>query len=124
MNEKQDSVQRIQVGVMGLAAVLLVVGLANLVIDRASEETGALEAIKTESGALAGTAAGNGADKKSEPLAEMGLTPAPAETKGAPPQAAPAPKSATPAGQASGTGQIVPDLRPDPKLESRMDREP
>jgi hypothetical protein len=123
MSEKQDSVQRIQVGVMGLAAVLLVVSLANLVIDRASKEAGALDTLANQAGAPAGNAVLPDQGKKSEPLAEMGLTPAPTNGGEKKPTAGQAPDTLPPASQA-GTGQIVPDLRPDPKLESRMDREP
>lgn len=119
MSNRQDTMQRIQVGVMGLAAVLLLVSIANFVMQRASNDESALEAIQAEtSGSLRGVSE-DAANKPSEPLAELGITPTSKpeeeEVKGGAGSAA----RKKPAVE----GQVVPDLKPDPKLEAPMDRE-
>lgn len=100
---KQEGLQRVQIGLTGLAGVVLLVGLANIVIDKARVDQGALPPAVvptlTDSNSVNAAAA-----QPKEPLAELGVTP-----------------SAEPS---LGTGQIVPDLQPDPKLNKRMDREP
>ena len=85
--------QRIQVGVIGLAAVLLLVSVANFVIQRASDEQTVIEELQE---------------------AELGITPAPESGAGK----AGAQKPAT-----NLPGQTVPDLKPDPNLDAPMDRE-
>lgn len=64
----QSAVQRIQVGLLGLLAVLLFVSIANMILDRAGS--------KVET-APASTVAGpqDKAQPKDEPLAELGITP-------------------------------------------------
>lgn len=115
---RQDTIQRIQVGVVGLVAVLLLVSVANFVLQRASDEQSALEEIQAEA---AGSARELVTDSPSvpapapaEPLAELGITPAPvAEDEVVQPvPVVPGKRS-----------QVVPDLEPDPKLEAPMDQE-
>lgn len=64
---RAQAVHRLQIGVFGLAAMLLIVGLANIIMDRARlGEDGAASQVS----ATATTAA-------SDPLADMGVVPAP-----------------------------------------------
>ncbi|MBK6707797.1 MAG: hypothetical protein IPG54_10090 [Sphingomonadales bacterium] len=64
----QSAVQRIQVGLLGLLAVLLFVSIANMILDRADS------GLKTQP---ASTVPGPQAEPrpKDEPLAELGVTP-------------------------------------------------
>ncbi|WP_173202832.1 hypothetical protein [Sphingopyxis sp. BSNA05] len=104
--------QRIQVGVVGLAAVLLLVSVANFIIQRASDEQTVIEEMQAEATGIAPPVATKSEEKPAEPLAELGLTPAPATGK---------PEAQKP--QANLPGQTVPDLKPDPNLDAPMDRE-
>lgn len=99
----QEALRRIQLGVAGLGGVLLLVGLTNVVIANIRKES-ALDS--AQSGQSAGTVA-NATDsgQPSEPLADLGVTPAPDSRSG----------TAMPA---------VPDLEPDPRLQKPMDRDP
>jgi len=106
--------QRIQVGVVGLASVLLLVSVANFVIQRASDEQTVLEEMQGDGTGIAPPLASTPEEKPSEPLAELGLTPAPASGTGKPEAQKPA---------ANLPGQTVPDLKPDPNLDAPMDRE-
>ena len=113
MSDRQDTMQRIQVGVVGLVAVLLLVSVANFVLQRASDEPSAIEEIQADaSGAVREQP--EETEAPAEPLAELGITPAPA-----PEEAEEVPVELAPGTQ----GQIVPDLQPDPKLEAPMDQE-
>ncbi|WP_422344296.1 hypothetical protein [Parasphingorhabdus sp.] len=118
--DSQDTMQRIQVGVVGLVAVLMVVSIANFVLQRASDEQSAIEEIQAE--ALDSTRglivdaepAPVQAQAPAEPLAEMGITPAPVQEDDV----------VKPVPTVPGTrAQVVPDLEPDPKLEAPMDKE-
>ena len=106
--------QRIQVGVVGLAAVLLLVSVANFVIQRASDEQTVVEEMQAEGTDNAPPLVSNPEEKPAEPLAELGITPAPASGAG---------KTETPKPSANLPGQTVPDLKPDPNLDAPMDRE-
>ncbi|MFM6951017.1 MAG: hypothetical protein ACKOW1_08355 [Novosphingobium sp.] len=75
---RAQAVQRLQAGLFGLAAIVLLVGLANIINDRARS-----------SEAVVPTAAPAKADDRADPLADIGVVPAAA------PSAAPQP-SATP----------------------------
>jgi hypothetical protein len=69
VEQRQSALQRIQVGLVGLVVVLLFVSLANMVLDRVTDEK--------QGGATAGEAiieAPNDATPD-EPLAELGVTP-------------------------------------------------
>ncbi len=113
-SERQDTMQRIQVGVVGLVAVLLLVSVANFVVQRASDEQSAIEELQAEADGQMPELASE-EEPPAEPLAELGITPAPE------------PETETPELEAmplEGAGQVVPDLEPDPRLEAPMDREP
>lgn len=99
-SRRNEVLHRIQVGLTGLCGVVLLVGLANIVVDniRHDDATGA----DLASAANVTTAdAVNGAP--SEPLAELGVAPAADD----------------------GVQQsVVADLKPDPNLRKPMDRAP
>lgn len=90
---RQEGLQRIQIGLTGLAGVVLLVGLANIVIDKArvDDATAPPPVVPT---------LGLNAVAPKEPLAELGVQPAPEQAP------------------------IVPDLQPDPNLRKPMDQEP
>jgi hypothetical protein len=73
----ESAVQRIQVGVLGLLAVLVFVYIANLVAERAAP-TSSLAPDSNQQVKAQGDA------PKDEPLAELGVTPAVEEAKDAP----------------------------------------
>ena len=106
--------QRIQVGVIGLAAVLLLVSVANFVIQRASDEQTVIEEMQKGEEGLAPPLVSNPEKNSSEPLAELGITPAPEQGKGNSEDQKPATNL---------PGQTVPDLQPNPNLDAPMDRE-
>lgn len=114
MSERQDTMQRIQVGIVGLVAVLLLVSIANFVLQRASDEQTAIEEIQAEAQSGAPELAQEDEAAPSEPLAELGITPAAAPEEASPAPAVPAPGN---------RGLVVPDLEPDPKLNAPMDKE-
>ena len=69
---RAQAVQRLQVGLFGLAAMLLLVGLANIIMQHARQSDASL----ADSGALAAkSASANPGD--SDPLADIGVAPAP-----------------------------------------------
>ncbi|WP_417613786.1 hypothetical protein [Parasphingorhabdus sp.] len=111
---RQDTMQRIQVGVVGLAAVLLLVSVANFVIQRASDEKTVVEEMQAEGTGVPPPLVTDPEENPAEPLAELGITPAPAA--GTAKKGAEAPTANLP-------GQTVPDLKPDPNLDAPMDRE-
>jgi hypothetical protein len=79
---RAQAVQRLQVGLFGLAAMLLLVGLANIIMDRArlvEEQSGRPDATTTQ------------AEPKSDPLADIGVIPSPVPEKQG--EAAPAGKA-------------------------------
>ncbi|HZU63829.1 MAG TPA: hypothetical protein VFF98_09105 [Novosphingobium sp.] len=68
---RAQAVQRLQVGLFGLALMLLLVGLANIIMDHARQnETAAGAAIAVSS---ASSASGGSTD----PLADIGVVPSP-----------------------------------------------
>lgn len=94
-----DSMRRLQIGIAGVLTVLLLVGMAGLIGDRARENAA------QEAAATAQVAAPGGAPKAgSAPLEELGVQPVSKDQNEVggvkAPQAAPA----------------VPDLEPDPAL--------
>lgn len=92
---RQEGLQRVQIGLTGLAGVVLLVGLANIVIEKARLDDATLPptAVPTLTTTTNATA-------PKEPLAELGVQPAPEQAP------------------------IVPDLQPDPNLKKPMDRDP
>ena len=63
-----ESVQRLQVGLFGLAMMLLLVGLANIIMDRARMADEA-------AGGMPQAAASADAGLKTDPLADIGVVP-------------------------------------------------
>ncbi|MEO8722418.1 MAG: hypothetical protein ABI395_02690 [Sphingobium sp.] len=96
---RKEAMQRIQVGLTGLAGIVLMVALANVVVRNIRPGDGSGSAAMG-SAANASNAYENG-DAPREPLAELGVTPAADPAVGA-----------------------VPDLQPDPKISKPMDRDP
>lgn len=93
-----DTVRRLQVGIGGVVAVLLLVGLAEIIGDRTADGNSGVVAASTDPAAQE-------ENKAEQPLVELGIQPdteAAAEPTAPPP---PAPKTA------------VPDLAPDPALQ-------
>lgn len=90
---RQEGLQRVQIGLTGLAGVVLLVGLANIVIDKARIDDPAVPPPTVPTLDLNAVA-------PKEPLAELGVQPAPEQQP------------------------IVPDLQPDPNLRKPMDRDP
>ena len=82
---RSQSVHRLQVGLFGLAAMLLLVGLANIIMDRARLADAATGAVASPS------AAGPSAAAEADPLADIGVVPAATPSE-----------SATPAPQGTG----------------------
>jgi hypothetical protein len=69
---RAHAVQRLQVGLFGLAAMLLLVGLANIIMDRARS---------VEQSAGTTDTATKQAEPKSDPLADIGVIPSPIPEK-------------------------------------------
>ncbi len=78
---RAQAVHRLQVGLFGLAAMLLLVGLANIIMDQAQQS----DPVPVEATATASAKAA------SDPLADIGVVPSP--------ERAAAPKQADPGGQ-------------------------
>lgn len=105
----REMMQRIQIGLTGLAGVVLLVGLANIVIEKAGVDVTGVDGAPPQVVPTTGANATEGS-AAAEPLAELGVTPPPpdegeAEQPDAPPQP-----------------QVVPDLEPNPALRKPMDR--
>ena len=93
---KREGLQRVQIGLTGLAGVILLVGLANIVVEKARMDEKAMPPAVAPT--LDGGSA-NASGQAREPLAELGVTP-------------------------SADQPVVPDLQPDPNLRQPMDRDP
>jgi hypothetical protein len=105
-----DSMRRMQIGIAGVMTVLLVVGLAGLIGDRAREQ------VENDAGATAAPVVAGEADKGSgAPLEELGVQPVttadPSATAAIPAATATAKAAPLPPATAK-----VPDLEPDPAL--------
>lgn len=87
---RAQAVQRLQVGLFGLAAILLMIGLANIVIDRAR----LVDAASGVNQAPSPSAAATAPQPEDDPLADIGVVPA--ADPGATAQASPAPANAAP----------------------------
>lgn len=99
-----DSMRRLQIGIAGVMGVLLLVGLAGLIGDRAREQVaseGATAALPTQNG--------QGEKAIGTPLEELGVQPM---TKSGEQVAPPPVVQTLPPSTAK-----VPDLEPDPELE-------
>lgn len=95
LSHRKEGIQRIQIGLAGLTGVVLLIGLANIVVDSVKRDDAAPE-ITSASNASAPDVT---EEKPSEPLVELGVTPA-----------------STP------STPVVADLQPDPNLKEPMDR--
>lgn len=96
---RKESIKRIQVGLTGLAGIVLLIGLANVVVRNIRDgDTAGPAGLSTV--AVNADDAANGVTAR-EPLAELGVAPA-----------------------ADVVPQVVPDLQPDPQIRKPMDREP
>ena len=73
--DPSQAMQRVKVGVIGLAAVMLLIGLASVIIGSATRErpVSAIGAPKPE--VVANMAIDNGVAPVAEPLAELGVAP-------------------------------------------------
>lgn len=85
---RQEGLQRVQIGLTGLAGVVLLVGLANIVIEKARIDDA------TQPPPVVPTLTQNAVSAK-DPLAELGVQPAPEQSP------------------------VVPDLQPDPNIRNR-----
>ena len=86
---RAQAVQRLQAGLFGMAAIVLVVGLANIINDRARQADAAARPL------AAGSRSADAA-LKSDPLADIGVVPSSAPevtTRARAPAASPAPGS-------------------------------
>ena len=103
-DERKEGIKRIQIGLTGLAGVVLLIGLANIVVDNARQSDAAQEAVADAGPSNAAAPPPVVPDEKpTEPLAELGVAPA----------------------SDSGAQQpVVADLQPDPNLKEPMDRPP
>lgn len=69
---RAQAVHRLQVGLVGLATMLLLIGLANIIMDRAKLSDKAAEG--TQAAVAAASSASPGSSAK-DPLADMGVAP-------------------------------------------------
>jgi len=96
--QQKEGMQRVRVGLSGLAGVVLLVGLANIVVDNARKKDDGGQIAASDNGSNLTNPAGS-MTKPSEPLAELGVTP-------------------------TADSGVVADLQPDPNLREPMDRPP
>ncbi|WP_022687585.1 hypothetical protein [Sphingomonas phyllosphaerae] len=96
--QAEQTRQRVRVGMIGLAAVVLLIGLASAIFSSVNQQqpVNVAGAAQPELVAnMSAPASGPGATPSNEPLAEMGVTPGAAPTPAAPvdpqPEAQPAP---------------------------------
>lgn len=97
LSHRKEGIRRIQIGLSGLAGVVLLIGLANIVVNnvRRDDATAGASADNADNGSPSGTD-----DKPTEPLAELGVTPS----------------------HDSSSDPVVEDLQPDPNLRERLDQ--
>ena len=76
-NDPYQRIQRIKVGLIGLAAVVLLIGLASAIISSASRERPVAAAGAAQPDVVANMGVTNSTDAadSAEPLAEMGVAP-------------------------------------------------
>ena len=93
---RAQAVHRLQIGVLGLASMLLLVGLANIIMDRARAD-GAGTLATTASASPTAIPVSRGAGPGNDPLADLGVVPdlpagaAPAPVQPSPPAPTPRP---------------------------------
>lgn len=93
---RAQSVQRLQVGLLGLATMLLLVGLANIIMDRARQADDASGAKDVP------VAASTATTPKNDPLADIGVVPS----------AAPSAAASTPAPAPDGSADLAQNPAP------------
>lgn len=96
-SHRKEVIQRIRVGLGGLTGVLLLIGLADIVVDKIRSDEATTTAATATNASVAATET---PDQPREPLAELGVAP-------------PSDGSSQP---------VVADLQPDPNLRQPMDR--
>ncbi|MGI4732751.1 MAG: hypothetical protein ACRYFW_13535 [Janthinobacterium lividum] len=75
-HEPGQSIQRVKVGMTGLAIVLLLIGLASAILRSVSHERPVGSSGSAKPDVVANIAASNDASPAGEPLAEIGVAPA------------------------------------------------
>ena len=75
-NDRQHAVQRVKVGLIGLAAVLLLIGLASAVFNSVNRERPATGIGGAQPDTVAAMTGNQQASAEGEPLAELGVAPA------------------------------------------------
>lgn len=75
-HETTQAMQRVKVGMTGLAIVLLLIGLASVVFSAANRNSAVRPGAIANSEIAANVALGNSADSLNEPLTELGVSPA------------------------------------------------
>lgn len=107
LDATREMIQRVQVGLAGLLGVLAIIGLAGLMTRNARVDDSGMT-VSRESAVIADSPSNNAvispAVIPNEPLADLGVTPSSDPSLSAPP--------------------AVPDLEPDPRLTTPMDRDP
>ncbi len=99
-----DTMRRLQIGIAGVLTVLLLVGMAGLIGDRARQNAAADAATATEVKMPGDEQASSGA-----PLEELGVQPVSPSSKDE--------NAATPVKVPQAAPSTVPDLEPDPALQ-------
>ena len=90
---RAQAIHRLQVGLFGLAGMLLLVGLANIIMDRARIGDDAAAALSRAEGGPSGAVSATDANPASDPLADIGVVPdLPAASASPSPSRAPAPR--------------------------------
>ena len=97
---RKEGIRRIPIGLSGLAGVVLLVGLANIVVDNVRRDEAAVADAANDGSAAYMAETIMPPEKPTEPLAELGVTPAP---------------------EASAPS-VVQDLQPDPNLREPLDQ--
>ena len=75
VSEHSAAMQRIKVGMIGLAAIVLLIAAASAIIGSSSRERPIGTAGAAQPDVVANIAMGNGAAPSAEPMAELGVTP-------------------------------------------------
>ena len=84
-DEREQTMQRVRVGVIGLAAVILLIGLASMIISGVRRESSRRTAGGGDAAVVANIAAENEQAGSEEPLADLGLAPGAPDTNASAP---------------------------------------
>jgi hypothetical protein len=74
-SEKAQRLQRVKVGMTGLAAVMLLIGIASMIFSALRQERPIAAAGAGSAGVVQNLTAGNDAEAANEPLADLGVAP-------------------------------------------------